>query len=154
MAKVIIMQGVSGAGKSTWIKKNHPKALVCSADHYFLDKNGKYNFRAEDLGKAHQECLKKFLHELHDLWDGYERPPIIVDNTNCALWEMAPYVQAGAAFGWKVEVVRLVCDPAIAAGRNAHGVPEKSVKGMAARMEKPLKFWACTYREEVTDGSR
>ena len=148
------MQGVSGAGKSTWIKKNHPKAVVCSADHYFLDENGKYNFRAEDLGKAHQECLRKFVSELtRSNREDFPRD-VVVDNTNCALWEMAPYVQVAAAYGFTVEVVRLVCDPAVAAARNAHGVPEKSVKGMAARMEKPLKFWACTYREEVTDGSR
>lgn len=147
------MQGVSGAGKSTWIKKNCPDAVVCSADHYFLDKNGKYNFRAEDLGKAHQSCLRKFVSEVTSPNREDFPNDVVVDNTNCALWEMAPYVQVAAAYDFQVEVVRLVCDVSVAAGRNEHGVPEKSVKGMAARMEKPPKFWACTYREEVTDGS-
>ena len=163
MSKVIIMQGIPGSGKSTWIKKVYMKSYrkdfyyklpppICSVDDYFVGKRRNFYEACDNEVKcAHQECLKKFLYEINQLNDGYPRD-VIVDNANCTLWEMAPYVQIGQAYGFQIDVVRMVCDPLVAARRNIYGVSEKSVIEMADKMERPPE--SCTYREEVTDGSR
>jgi len=39
MSKVIIMRGPSGVGKSTYIKENHPNAIVVSADNFWWTEN-------------------------------------------------------------------------------------------------------------------
>ena len=73
----------------------------------------------------------------------------MVDNTNISRVEMAPYVQVAAALGYEVEVVRVRCDPRVAAQRNVHGVPSGTVYRMYRDMERPVSYWACTYREVV-----
>lgn len=144
--RVIIMQGVPGSGKSQYISKNLSHAKVFSADHYFMV-SGEYKFDPLKLGEAHKLCLFKFVQELVKQQDD---SVLVVDNTNTQLWEMAPYVQVAAAFGADVEVIRCVVSPDIAAARNTHGVPEKGVRAMHSRLEKPLPFWPCTYREVQT----
>ena len=45
--EVIVMQGVSGSGKSTYIKNNLPNATVVSADHFFVNAvTGVYEFNS------------------------------------------------------------------------------------------------------------
>jgi predicted kinase len=137
--KVIVMQGLPGSGKSTWIKNNCPGAVVCSADHYFTDREtGEYKFDPTKIGEAHKECLRAFL----DATEA-EEDLVVVDNTNLSLWEMATYIQVAAARGYTVEVVRIMADPGVCAQRNVHGVPLKTILQMADRMEQPLFFWPC-----------
>ena len=145
------MQGVSGSGKSTYVKENLPRAVIFSADNYFL-RNGEYKFDPKKLTEAHQWCMRQFTEACLFLANHPDAEPnlLVVDNTNTQLWEMAPYVQVAAAMGAEVEVIRCVVDPHLAARRNAHGVPETAVNGMHKRLEKPLPFWACSYREVKT----
>jgi predicted kinase len=142
--KVIIMQGLPGSGKSTWIKNNCPEAVICSADHYFLDREtGEYKFDATKIGEAHKECLQKFLEQTEG---PLAEDLVVVDNTNLSLWEMATYIQVAAARGYTVEVVRILADPGICAQRNVHGVPATMIYRMADRMEEPLRFWPVTVK--------
>lgn len=149
--KVVIMQGVSGSGKSTIAEQLMVAcydARCVSADLYFMQ-DGEYKFDQSLLGEAHKTCLRNFLETVTA--DPSELPELlIVDNTNTQLWEMAPYIHAAAAYGHEVEVIRCVCPVEKAAGRNLHGVPEKAVQGMADRLEKPLPFWPCTFTEVET----
>jgi predicted kinase len=139
--KIIIMQGLPGSGKSTYAAQNYPEAKVCSADNYFMF-GGEYKFDPSLLEKAFQACMRQFL------WlTKHEEPTIVVDNTNLSLWEMAPYIQVGAALGYEVEVIRANADLETCISRNVHGVPRETILRMAERMEKPLPFWACSFRE-------
>lgn len=46
--EIIIMQGVSGSGKSTYIKSTFPAATVVSADHFFINAaTGIYEFKVQ-----------------------------------------------------------------------------------------------------------
>lgn len=132
--KVIILSGISGAGKSTYIKKNHPNAIVCSADDFFMI-DGEYRFDPTKLGQAHATCFRKYLNQL-SFATGYSphSEDIVVDNTNTTAMEISPYVLAAEAYGVEYEIVTLVVDPSIATKRNVHKVPEKTVFAMAKKL--------------------
>jgi NEDD4-binding protein 2 len=126
--KVIIMRGASGSGKSTYTKKHYGDAVVCSADNYYVDDQGNYNFDPTKIGAAHRQCKRSF----KDALDRSE-PLVVVDNTNTTLKELQPYIQVAEAHGYEVEVVRVETPLDIAAKRNAHGVPFDAVKRMKDR---------------------
>lgn len=149
--RVIILRGISGSGKSTYTKKHHPTALVCSADDYFMQ-TGTYVFDQAKLGDAHRWCMKKFVDAIREDHDDLPSSPmeVVVDNTNTQLWEFSGYVQVAEAHGCTVEIVRMDTPVSVAAGRNAHGVPLKSVQSMSDRFQKCLPWW----KETVVSGTK
>jgi len=136
--KVKILRGISGAGKSTYTRAHYPNAYVVSADLFFIDPQGNYNFDASKLGEAHASCFKNYIKALIDGQD-----LIVVDNTNTTAWECSPYVAGACAYGYEYEIITLECDPDIAANRNVHKVPKKSVFDMHKKVSsKQLPpFW-------------
>lgn len=144
--KIEIMRGCSGSGKSTYVRTHFPNALVCSADQFFM-KDGHYNFDIKHLSDAHKDCLKRFMEAVIDNVEH-----IVVDNTNTQAWELAPYVQCGAAFRYEVEIHTLIVDPEIAAKRNVHGVRLKDVKRHAQNIERAwLPPWWKNNKIEVPE---
>lgn len=145
MAKVIIYSGVPGSGKTWLIQIRHAadkqKPLVCSADDYFM-KDGKYEYVRENQGKAHLECLHKFIMYLTAGWAEAGRTAI-VDNVNATAEHIAPYAQAALAFGHEVKIVTMITDPIFAHSRNTHGVPLESVQRMADQLSNRVlpKTW-------------
>jgi predicted kinase len=136
MKNVTIYSGIPGSGKSTIAARRHPNGVFCSADDYFI-KDGVYRFDADKIGDAHSWCLRQFLDALD-----YEKPDIVVDNTNTTPVEIAPYAALGIAFGYDVEVVTVTCDPHVAAMRNVHGVPRHVVEAMHKRLgHRHLPGW-------------
>jgi predicted kinase len=130
------MRGPSGAGKSTYVERNLPDALVCSADHFFYQEDGTYRFNRSKLGPAHETCKKKFKQALKD-----RVPLVVVDNTNTMIKEMKPYVMAAKHHGYRVECVHLKVPAEVAHGRNVHGVPFAAVKAMTGRMADVPEEW-------------
>jgi len=126
---VTILRGISGAGKSTYTAKHFPDAVICSADHYF-GHGADYKFDGSKLGKAHDQCFQLFMTACNS-----GKPSIVVDNTNTTLREFLRYVEFAKSRGYKVDVVRLVVDPKIAAKRNVHGVPAEKVQQMQNRFQ-------------------
>lgn len=132
---VTLMIGVSGAGKSTYIRENLPGCTVVSADHFFTGEDGIYRFDPRKLGEAHGLTLKKFLDALSKGID------IVVDNTNTTLVNLAPYVALAEMVGATVKFVHLDVDPALAASRNLHGVPADTVLKMSQQIASMLGQW-------------
>lgn len=103
---IIIMRGVSGSGKSTAIT-NHLSHLgklyrgihtvaVVSADNYFINDKGEYEFDKEQLPLAHTACqedCKKLMTEVRATY-------IIIDNTNMKLEHYAPYMTMAQEHGY------------------------------------------------------
>jgi len=130
MRKVIIMRGISGAGKSTYIQEHFSTAKIVSADRYFTNKaTGEYRFNPAELNEAHAYCFRHFLNEL-----GHSERIIVVDNTNISAFEVSPYVLAANAFGYEHEIITLLVDPSLAFLRNIHDVPDTVVSGMSTRL--------------------
>lgn len=126
---VIILRGVSGAGKSTYIKENFADATVVSADKYFM-KEGKYCWDASKHDAAHGQCRAMFKQALVKA-----KPLVVVDNTNTKLSEFKSYLSVAEDFGYTVQVVRLDVPVDTLYGRNVHGVPDATVKDMYDRMQ-------------------
>jgi predicted kinase len=138
MKKVTIMSGVSGSGKSTFVARHLPDAFVISADHFFVGADGAYRFDPRLLPAAHADCMRRFVAEVTA-----GRDHVVVDNTNTTAVEIAPYYSVARAFNAAVQLVRVSCDPAVAAARNRHGVPLASIEAQATRLatlELP-PFW-------------
>ena len=58
---MVVMRGLPGSGKSTvvsTITRVYPHAVVCSADHYFMN-DGKYEYSSSRLKSAHLQCQDK-----------------------------------------------------------------------------------------------
>jgi len=141
MFEVIIMQGVAGSGKSTYIKNNFPNSTVVSADHFFINTiTGVYEFNRELLAEAHGQCLIKFIETVNA---GNNDTPgnglIVVDNTNCTVAEIAPYAAIALAYRCKLKIIYLEVDLKVAAARNLHGVEESQIAIMAEKIEKSAK---------------
>lgn len=132
--KVTILRGISGSGKSTYAKENYPEDSIVSADDFFMV-DGEYRFDPEDLSLAHASCFSDAITRLETCRD------VVIDNTNTSVWEISPYVLLAQAYEAQIEIIRVDCDPAVAAARNTHGVPLSTVFAMAARMETLLPFW-------------
>lgn len=148
--RVVIMSGAQGAGKSHFVNSLYGSVVVCSADHYFIDETGKYNFDFRKLGEAHGQCLRKFVAILLDR----QCDVLVVDNTNAFDTEIAPYYALAAAYGIKPELVTVKskAEPgtpeydewlAAAKQRNLHGLDEKAIaiKDGQVRARKLPPFW-------------
>lgn len=131
MKKVIIMRGIPGSGKSTLARQlAGSTGKIHSTDDYFM-KDGKYVFDPNALRRNHQLNFQAFKADL-----SLGVSPVIVDNTNTQKWEYQNYMDAAENAGYEVEVVSVPhIDPALAAQRNTHGVPEDAIRRMIARWE-------------------
>jgi predicted ABC-type ATPase len=139
MKNLYIIRGISGSGKSTFVKKTFlPDILVCSADHFFIDGDGQYNFDPSKLGQAHAACFSKFL-------DGVKHDrDIVVDNTHCEEWEYRNYVKVGLMMGYTVTIYQN--EPKSKekiveyAKRNTHNVPLQTVMMQFAKFDPVVRF--------------
>jgi len=131
---VIIVRGIPGSGKSTFAKRWLSVALamrpghtgiIVSADSYFTDSEGNYNFDASKLWLAHKQCQHKFAQALTKGTN-----LIIVDNTNTTLKEVDIYrtpalLVANNVWVWELQTLVETC-----LQRQSHNVPEDKIRNM------------------------
>lgn len=121
MTHMVIMRGGPGSGKSTFARERAAElgglTVICSADDFFINAAGVYDFDPAWLGRAHGACLKRCVESI------VLRKPVVIDNTNGSPNEMLPYLALCQAFGYSCEVIRVICDPEVAWARQTHGVP-------------------------------
>lgn len=133
---VAVLRGVSGSGKSTLATFLTQHALgetaIFSADHYFTAPDGSYAFDPDKLPDAHAACLRAFAERLPEGLPSNQL--LVVDNTNTTIAEAAPYMALAAAYGWSAVLVDLEASWRLAAARNTHEVPLRTVEAQHARL--------------------
>lgn len=131
MKTLILLRGLPGSGKSTLAESiTDIKSLIFSADMYFEDDNGNYNFDATKLKEAHQWCRDKVQSSMK-----WFKTPIVVANTFTQEWEMENYFSLAKEYGY---IVHSVIVENRHGGVNEHGVPAEKLEQMKNRFEVKL----------------
>jgi hypothetical protein len=130
MKNVIILRGVSGAGKSTVATLFGNAAIVC-ADDYFTDSWGLYKFDAKQLPQAHAQCQKRFM----DAMNNPDVDTVVVANTNIFPAHFAFYEEQAQEFN--ARVFHLVIENRHG-GVNEHDVPDTVLMNMEKSLRKHL----------------
>ena len=133
MSKVcIILRGVPGSGKSTLAEylAQVGEGVICTADDFFTDEYGNYNFDAKRLFVAHRVCMEKFMNAIDK-----GEPLVIVANTSTRESEFSNYESSSRNKGYLV--FSLIVENRHG-GVNTHGVPDDKIETMRQRMNIKL----------------
>jgi predicted ABC-type ATPase len=131
---LILVRGIPGSGKSTlgevilYTPNNPLKPL--SADDYFMDKEGNYNFDPTKIREAHNDCQQRCANLMMN-----SVVRVVVSNTFTQEWEMEPYFEMARRYGYRVHTVIVENRHG---GSNVHGVPEDKLEIMKNRFEVKL----------------
>jgi hypothetical protein len=136
MKTLYIVRGLSGSGKSSiarelvndvWDEKTESFVKdFYSADDYFTDPQGNYNFDPSKLSDAHAECFSNV--ELAMKKDCVRK--IAVANTFSQKWEVQPYFKLAKKYNYHPFV--LECQNNFG---NIHEVPQETINRMKNRWE-------------------
>lgn len=127
MAKLIIIRGLPGSGKSSRaniLVKEIPGAIHVEADMYFMKDTMKYDYDPIKIRKAHSWCVdsaKIFLSQGNT---------VIVSNTFTRFWEMKEYIEYCKKHNITFEIITNMNNYG-----SIHDVPEEAMKNMADRFE-------------------
>lgn len=133
MRSLVLLRGIPGCGKSSLaeaLTEGDEKGRVFSADDYFTNEKGEYNFDITKRGIAHIDCHKR-TEEAMIL--GMER--IFIADTFTRESEMKPYYDLGKKYDYRVYSVVVENRHN---GKNVHKVPEEVIEGMRERFKVQL----------------
>lgn len=144
---LFLIRGLPGSGKSfaAAVLSENGKYPVLSADMYFEDSEGNYNWDASKIKDAHAWCRNSVEEEM--LYSMVPEPDrflsisnrdcskIFVANTFTEEWEMQPYFDLAKQYGYNV--VTLICENRHG-GQNVHDVPEETLVKMKNRFQIKL----------------
>jgi len=133
---LILLRGLPGSGKSTLgevILKTYGLNNtndVLSADDFFVDEKGNYNFDFSKLKEAHNSCQLKCAERMK-----LQLSKIVVANTFTQDWEMQSYFDMADRYNYRVHsiIVENRHD-----SKNIHNVPEDKVQIMKDRFNIKL----------------
>jgi uroporphyrinogen-III decarboxylase len=93
-------------------------------------KSGKYEFKKEEIGLAHQSCLERCEYLMRNSAD-----KIIIANTSTTERELKPYYELSIKYNYRV--FSLIVENRHG-GKNIHNVPETTLKKMDERFSIKL----------------
>lgn len=124
MKTLFIIRGFPGSGKTTLARIIAPKANA-AVDDFMVNSEGEYTYDPTRLTECHELCrfaIQDYMRE------GVEH--IAVHNTFTRKWEMTPYVEWAAHYGYSVHVI--TCH---GQWQNVHNVPPRAIQRMCDRWE-------------------
>tara|TARA_R110002020_G_scaffold36503_5_gene109782 strand:+ start:1086 stop:1547 length:462 start_codon:yes stop_codon:yes gene_type:complete len=153
MKELILLRGVSGAGKTTvaeifnWLGSDkecgdgYPystdglafsnDAVTYSADDYFIDSvTGEYKFDPTLLTDAHKLCQSSVEGAMKE-----EMEHIVVHNTFTTEWEMQPYFDLALYYGYRVST--LIVENRHES-KSIHNVPDEVIEKQRKRFNIKL----------------
>lgn len=130
---LIILRGVSGAGKST-VADMLAEGLwpVCEADKFHYTEDGVYDWKPENMQAAHAWCQA----EVKDMM-GWNFRRIIVSNTSTSEKELKPYLDLASENGYRV--ISLVVENRHG-NDSVHNVPQETRDAQERRLRNSLKL--------------
>jgi len=134
LKKFYILRGVSGSGKTTFIKKFPKNAVIHSTDKFFY-KNKRYRFDEKKLGFYHRKNYKEFLKSLEK-----NKKFIVLDNTNLVYKNVKNYIKEAKKRGYKIILVDFKPkSPLWHYKRNVHKVSKKVIINQIKNYKKYKK---------------
>ncbi len=140
---VVVLRGLPGSGKTTFARQlvayAREKGIasgICSADDYFVNSAGQYNFCRLWLKTAHNQCREKFYLMLGSdpRNDPHGVSLIIVDNTNITTSEYRDYKRDALQHHHRFMTIRFACrDEAEAQRQAARSVHQVGVETVIRR---------------------
>lgn len=150
---VIVMRGLPGSGETTFANQMVDaanemgfRAVICSADRFFIGTDGVYQFRREWLADAHAFCRDAFdnIMAINDREDERYADIVIVDNTNIRLFELDHYKRVALQDESEYTSYVMVCHTREEAvrqnNRSTHYIPNSTVLGMFATFERDEEY--------------
>jgi predicted kinase len=133
--ELILLRGLPGSGKSTLAKiilqlRSTDEPEVLSADDFFEDKEGDYNFDPTKLKEAHNYCQFRCSERMRQ-----QKAKIVVANTFTQEWEMDEYFKMAERYNYRVHTVVVENRHG---NENVHGVPEDKLQQMKNRFQIKL----------------
>ena len=132
---LILLRGLPGSGKTTLANiilqqpNNNPQEIL-SADDFFEDKEGEYNFDASKLKEAHNYCQFRCSERMRQ-----QKSRIVVANTFTQEWEMDEYFKMAERYNYRVHTVIVENRHG---NENIHGVPKDKLQQMKDRFQIKL----------------
>ena len=132
---LILLRGVPGSGKTTLANvilqqpNNNPQEIL-SADDFFEDENGEYNFDPTKLKEAHNYCQFRCSERMRQ-----QKVRIVVANTFTQEWEMDEYFKMAERYNYRIHTIVVENRHG---NENIHGVPKDKLKQMKKRFEIKL----------------
>jgi predicted kinase len=133
--ELILLRGLPGSGKTTLSKiilqlRSTDEPEVLSADDFFEDKEGDYNFDPTKLKEAHNYCQFRCSERMRQ-----QKAKIVVANTFTQEWEMDEYFKMAERYNYRVHTVVVENRHG---NENVHGVPEDKLQQMKNRFQIKL----------------
>lgn len=150
MKTLFLIRGISGSGKTTTanLLSENGKYPVLSADMYFEDLEGNYNWNPSKLKDAHawckelvEMCMNHYENGNSNEWIQIKKESyanlnkIFVANTFTQEWEMEDYFKLAEQYGY--QVVSLIVENRHN-GQNIHNVPDETLVKMKERFQIKL----------------
>ena len=132
---LILLRGLPGSGKTTLahIILQHPANLeqeVLSADDFFTNEEGEYNFDSSKLREAHNYCQFRCSERMRQ-----EKSRIVVANTFTEEWDMEESIKMAERYNYRLHTIIVENRHG---SNNVHGVPEDKLQKMKDRFQIKL----------------
>ena len=132
---LILLRGLPGSGKSTLAKiilqlPTNTEPEVLSADDFFLDSDGNYNFDVTKIREAHNYCQFRCSERMRQ-----QKSRIVVANTFTQEWEMEKYFEIAERYKYRVH--SLIVENRHGS-ENIHSVPKDKLQQMKERFQIKL----------------